>query len=391
MAALTAEQRVARARVSIIRNPRWQYLSGILMLGEHTVVDSIPTARTNGRDVQYGRKFVMGLTEGQLEGLVLHEAFHVMYKHLTIWQHLYREDAKLANQACDYVINLQIVDAGHELPPGGCLSERFRGMDSLQVYRLLKQEKQDGGGGDSGEGQPGQGGEQPEGFDEHDWEGAQEMDEPERQKLVKEIDRALREGSMLMGKGAGKTPRELGELLAPQIDWREALRDFVTNHVKGRDYSCWRRPNRRHLHSGIYLPTQITESMDHLIVGVDTSGSVSTHELNAALSEIQGIAQNVVPDRLDLMYWDYNVARHETYDEQNIQELARSTKPEGGGGTRVEAAFEYVSDQGWRPQCAVIITDGYTPWPSSPPPYPVLFVMTSHVVAPFGVTVKLDV
>lgn len=381
MAALTAEQRLARARVSIIRNPRWQYLSGILMLGEHTVVNDIPTARTNGRDVQYGRSFVMGLTEDQLEGLVLHEAFHVMYKHLTVWQHLYRENADLANRACDYVINLQIVDAGHELPPGGCISERFRGMDSLQVYRILKDEQD--GTGDSASNEPG--------FDEHDWESAQEMDAQEREQLVKEIDRALREGAILMGKQGGKRPRELGELLAPQIDWREALREFVTNHVKGNDYSTWKRPNRRHMHAGIYLPTQMSDTMGHIVVGVDTSGSIGNDELNAALSEIQAIAQDAQPERLDLLYWDYNVAGHETYDEQNMVDLVRSTKPTGGGGTRVEAAFEFADRRGWKPQCAVIITDGYTPWPASPPSYPVLFVMTSDVVAPFGVSVRLEI
>lgn len=379
MAALTAEQRLARARVSIIRNPRWQYLSGILMLGEHTVVDDIPTARTNGRDVQYGRKFISELTEAQLEGLVLHEAFHVMYKHLTVWQHLYRENADLANRACDYVINLQIVDAGHELPPGGCISERFRGMDSLQVYRILKEEQGNEGGGS---GAPG--------FDEHDWESAQEMDAEERETLAKEIDRALREGAILMGRHGDKRPRELGELLAPQIDWREVLREFVTSHVKGNDYSTWKRPNRRHMHADIYLPTQVSDTMGHIVVGVDTSGSIGNDELNAALSEIQSIAQDAQPERLDLLYWDYNVAGHETYDEQNMADLVRSTKPAGGGGTRVGAAFEYVDGRGWKPQCAVIITDGYTPWPASPPPYPVLFVMTSPQVAPFGATVRLD-
>lgn len=390
MAGLTAEQRLARARVSIIRNPRWQYLSGILMLGEHKVVNNIPTARTNGRDVEYGRKFLDTLTEDQIEGLVLHEAFHVMYKHLTVWERLYREDADTANKACDFVINLQITDEGHVLPPGGCISERFRGMDTLQVYRILRKEKQDGGGG-KGTQNGQQGGDEGQGFDEHDWEGAQEMSTEEQESLAKEIDRALREGAMLAGKSDNaKRARELGELLAPKIDWREALREFVQNAVKGNDYSTWKRPNRRHMHSGLYLPTQLSDSMGHVVVGVDTSGSVDNDQLNAALSEITGITITVMPDRLDLIYWDYNVAGHETYDEQNMRDLVQSTKPAGGGGTRVEAMFDYVAGQNWQPKCAVVITDGYTPW-CSPPPYPVLFVMTSGIVAPFGTTIRLDI
>lgn len=65
---LTAEQKVQRAHVALMSNPYYCLYSGIFMLGETKVVDDVPTACTNGRDVSYGRKFIDGLKEEEIRG-----------------------------------------------------------------------------------------------------------------------------------------------------------------------------------------------------------------------------------------------------------------------------------------------------------------------------------
>ena len=55
---LTAEQRVQRAHVWLMGRPEYCLYSGIIMLGKTEVVDDVPTACTDGRNTQYGRKFV---------------------------------------------------------------------------------------------------------------------------------------------------------------------------------------------------------------------------------------------------------------------------------------------------------------------------------------------
>ena len=109
---LTEEQRLTKAVVSIMGNPKYTALAGVLMIGNRNIVDdpSVPTACTNGRDEMYGREFVKQLNDAELRFLVLHEVYHKLFRHLTTWQHLYEQDAHLANMACDYVINLKIVD-----------------------------------------------------------------------------------------------------------------------------------------------------------------------------------------------------------------------------------------------------------------------------------------
>ena len=112
--ALTAEQRIEKCHIDLMKSPDFVAYSGILMIGECKVKDDLPTACTNGRDVYYGRKFVESLNDSDLRGVILHEAKHKMYRHMATWKHLNKINPQKANKACDYVINLELVDEGKQ-------------------------------------------------------------------------------------------------------------------------------------------------------------------------------------------------------------------------------------------------------------------------------------
>jgi len=378
MAKLTAEQRIQRAHVWLMNEPRYCLYSGIFMLGKTSVDDAVPTAATNGRDVMYGRKFVEGLTDQEIRALVLHENLHKAFRHLTTWKNLYKQNAQKANMACDYVINLMIYDSDPsgrdvKLPEGGCLNEKYRKMNARQVFDALPDD-----GGDEGS----------SGFDEHDWDGASELSEEAQETLAKEIDQALRQGMILAGKMKGEVDRSVTELLTPKVDWREALREFVTSFCNDKDVSTWRKPNRRWVDQNVYLPSLVGESVGPLVVAVDTSGSIDGPVLNEFLTEVVSICSTVVPECIDLLYWDTQVARHEKYEPGSFSSIMQSTKPRGGGGTNVCSVFEYVKGKSMKPEAVVVLTDGYTPWPESVD-VPVLFAINTDKVAPVGKTVRV--
>ena len=358
---LTPEQRLSKAVVDIMGNPKYVALAGVLMIGEKSLKDDVPTACTNGRDEMYGRAFVDELNDAELRFLVLHESYHKLYKHLTTWHHLFKEDPQLANMACDYVINQKITDDNTDgwarMPKGGCLDPKYRGMDSAQVYNLLKQ----GGSGDTGssEGSGSQGNGLPQGFDEHDWEGASELSDDERRELARDIDEAIRQGALIAGKMGSGGDRDLQDLLQPQVDWREVLREFINATCAGNDYSTWQRPNRRFMSAGVYLPSGISEQVGELVVAIDTSGSIGSRELTQFLSEVHSICQTVKPDAVRLLYWDTKVCRDEKYDNTQLDNLVKSTKPAGGGGTRVDCVPKYMAEYGIKPQAVIVLTDGY--------------------------------
>jgi predicted metal-dependent peptidase len=370
MAKLTAEQRIEKVHVALMRHKKFCLFSGLFMVGKVTVDDAMPTAATDGINVIYGRAFVDRLDDKQLGFLILHEAMHKAYRHLTTWEKLYKKDKALANAACDYVINLQIQDhdpnqevvtmpTDEEGKIMGLIDEKYRGMDAHQVFLLLEKEKE-GRDGSGGSYNPDKSAEHGivQGFDEHLWEEAGQMDAKEAEGIAKEIDNALRQGALLAGKMNGKVSRDIQELLNPKIDWREVLRDFVKQIAKGHDDSSWRRFNKRLLGSDIYMPTAISQRLQCIAVAVDTSGSIDREALAEFLSEIKSICEEVTPQKVELMYWDSHVAGHETYEDGAVQTLTDSTKPRGGGGTNPSCVVKFMGDKQINPDCVVVITDG---------------------------------
>ena len=363
---LTAEQRIERAHSQLMRHKDFCLFSGVFMVGKVVVDEITPTAKTNGRDVTYGRAFVDRLDDKQLAFLVVHEAMHKAYRHLMVWKNLAKENAYLANAAMDYVINLQIVDSDKAqdivaMPRDedgklmGLLDEKYRDMDTRQVYEILKKDCKDQDGEGGGDKKSPSGGD----LDDHDWEGAEELTDEEAEELSNEIDHALREGSILAGKMKGNVMRGINEMLHPKVDWKEALREFVKTNVKGGDQSTWRRPNRRYLGIDIVMPSCITEKAERFSIGVDTSGSIGGAILGRFLGESKSICDEVMPEIVDLLYWDTHVAKHEMYSGAEVQNFADSTQPAGGGGTTPECVPVFMMENKIKPQALIMLTDGY--------------------------------
>jgi len=389
---LTPTQRIQRAHVELMGHPDTMEYASVIMVGKYEVRDDVPTACTNGIDCKYGSKFIKDMSDSDLRGLIMHENLHKVFQHMFLWQHLYKEDGRTANMACDYVINLIIDDIRKRsggfvtLPKGGLLDRRFEGMDSQTVYNILRQEKDDDG---SGGGEGGQGG---EGFDDHDWESGEAMSQEEIDQVGKDINQAIRQGQLMAGKLGGNQSRELGALIEPKVDWREQLREFVSSTAVGKDISTWQRVSRRWLQHDMYMPSTITENVGRIVVAIDTSGSIGTAELSKFLSEVQGICINTKPEKVDLLYWDTDVAAHEVYTQEQLDKLTSSTKPAGGGGTDVACVSKYLKDNQIRPECVIVLTDGYIYGDWGTWNVPVLWTIVggNKVVPPMGTAIHLD-
>jgi predicted metal-dependent peptidase len=299
---------------------------------------------------------------------------------LTTWQALFKKDARRCNMAADYCINQMIVDLDPKgvvaaAPDSLLLDAQYRGMNTKQIFDLLIA---DGGRG-SGEGDT---------LDDHGWEEAVQGEEEMRDR-EKAIDIAIRQGAILAGKMGSGGARVLADLLEPKVDWREQLRDFVTASTSGRDLSTWRRPNRRYLSQGVYMPSSQSESVGHIVVAIDTSGSVGGRELSAFVSELVSICDTVKPDKVTLLWWDTEVCGEQAF-EGDYSGMVNQLKPQGGGGTRFECVTVYLDQNRIVPDCLITLTDGYVSQWGSAPHYPSLFGITSKESAPFGVTVRVE-
>lgn len=387
---IAPRDRVLKAVASIMGNSDYDGINGLLMVGDHTVVDAnnpkrIRTAATNGKHVWYLDTYVASLNDAELRFLVLHEVFHILLKHLSTYDYLHKMNADRCNRACDYVINCMLVDydAGKKfitMPTRGLLDIRYRGMDADAIYKLLSDDPNDGQGGQGT-------------LDDHDWDGAEEMTEDEVRELDQAIDQTLRQGALLASKNGSGGARLIEELLASKVDYKAALREWVCDTCAGSDYSTWSKPNRRYLSYGLVMPSGISDVVGELVIANDMSGSIGAREIAQILGEVANIADSVNPAGIRLLYWDTKVCGDEYYEQGQYQDMLQSTKPVGGGGTDVACVSDYLRDKAITPQGVIIITDGYLGGAWGDWSVPTLWVIVDNpnTTAPFGHTVHVEI
>lgn len=392
---MNASDRIKKSHVSIMRHKQFCAYAGILACGKVIMTDKIPTACTDGWDVSYNPAFVDSMSEPELNLLVLHEATHKAYRHLHIWQVLWKEDSRLANIAMDHFVNLSLMDtnAGADflkMPKAGIQPEpKYRGWAVSRIFDDLKAnpppQPPNGPSGSSGEPQ--------DGVDSHEWGKAEQGDAAEEAKQAEEIQRAMRQGEMvrrkMQGKGSGGADGVFGDLLTPKVDWRKVLRDFITETCAGRDESSWRKPNRRFLAEDVYMPSMVGTTMTELVIGFDTSGSCfGGDEMTRFVSEIATIIGDIKPSKCRVIYWDTKVTGEQVFEDGTF--AVHNLQPKGGGGTDGSVLFDYLREHRISPDAIVQFSDGYVgDWGRSD--WPTLWALTSDMQAPYGTTIRLDI
>ena len=385
MAYLTDEERLKKSHIVLMRHPETALYGSVMMMGESEVKDGIPTAYTDGENKRYGREFMSKLTDEETRALIMHENLHVALMHIPRHKDLMKEDGLLANVAMDIVVN-NIIDNLNDktlckLPQSAILDHKFDGWSVREIYNELKKQNpqrgqsrtksdesgqsrtksdESGQSNGSGEGETiNINGKQVtvQNGDEHDGTGVEVS--PEQAKEFEErVGRALREGGILAGRLGAKVPREVSASLDKPIDWKEAMRDFVSTAVRGKDELTWRRFNRNLLANDILAPSVESETMTEVIFGGDTSGSITQEMIGKAAFQLQLICDSVNPETVRILWWDTEVHGEQVFsgDVNNVKDII---KPVGGGGTRVSCVSEYIKQKGYKPDCVVIFTDGY--------------------------------
>jgi predicted metal-dependent peptidase len=391
-------RRIQKARTALVLDH--PFFGSLLFRLKDCECRSIQTMATDGLSLYYNPEFVETLNAATLAGTLAHEVMHPALHH-----HIRRSgrDPKRWNMACDYAINPLLVDAGLNLPVGILLDNRFRGMSAEQIYNLVDSEAPQDSGSEDEEGELGtdkSNAEQSPAGEANEpsaplTEGGigQVLDAPVPDKETPTIEEQVREWDIAVNQAttvarhAGKLPAGLNRTLEgaaeAAVDWRELLRRHWSDTIPA-DYS-WMRPNRRHLWTGLYLPGVVREGVGVVAIAVDCSGSVSARQLRLFEAEVRSILEGQRPERVYVLYFDAVVNRVETYEAGQRFNLS----PVGGGGTEFGPCFEWLDDRGIRPQTLVFLTDLYGSFPSSGPPYPILWASTGSQKAPFGEVIPL--
>jgi len=351
-----AIKKLEKATVDLMRHPETAAYAGIMVMGKTTVVTDVPTACTDGVNERYGEAFLNKLTLPEVRGLKLHEGLHKVFKHTVRGLPYWKKNAKLANMAADFVVNDVIVNlkdkAFIKLPDGGLYDPTFHGWSFPEVYRHLEQEEQKGQG-------RGQGSNEGQTLDEHDMSGAEQMSAEEMKEYVDQVNEAIHQGGLLAGRFNQKLPRSVTETLQPQVDWTNALREFVSSIAQGNDEHTYRKFDKRMILDDIIQPGMISEKVGDIVVAIDTSGSISNAMINEFATEIQSICEQVSPDALRVLWWDTTVSSEQVFTPDRFNDISKLLKPTGGGGTCVSCVSEYMVKRAYKADCMVVFTDGY--------------------------------
>jgi len=365
----------------------------------------IPTAATDGKKILFNPEFVDLQTEPQTVGLICHEVMHVILQHC---QQFDNKDPKLCNIAMDYIINDSLLyEQGMQLPEDGIWDRdrSFKNMTWQQVYYILKdiQDKENGntegnekgeGGGpanDAGLSQEKQKeiGELLKTADPEHVSGSK-LSEAEMEELKQDIERIVIKASKdaeNMEK-PGSVPASIRDLINEIRESKISWEEFVFTTVQSRfpdDYS-YRRPNKKFLDQGLYLPTMESTRVKRFVFAFDTSGSVSQDELITYYSECNFLINHFKPESVYLMSSDCNVAEVVELEEGETIEDGFYFK--GGGGTSFTPVFEHLSNNDIEVDQLIYFSDMYVytdDFPSIHPDFDVIWVSTGKEYnVPFG-------
>jgi predicted metal-dependent peptidase len=155
------------------------------------------------------------------------------------------------------------------------------------------------------------------------------------------------------------------QVLSPKVNWRRLLtaelRRAVAEVAGAVDYS-YRRPSRRSAVAGQVVLPALRRPVPEVAVVCDTSGSMTEELLAAALAEVEGLLQALGLSRqLRVLACDTAVAPAKRVTSARQVELV------GGGGTNMGTGIAAAAALKPRPAVTVVLTDGYTPWPSAAP------------------------
>ena len=438
MKPLSVQEKMTKARIALVLdNPFFGSLALRLKLEENK---SIKTGRTNGKVIQYNPSWIDPMTTNQVKGFLAHEVMHLACKHhlrmktrndklwniatdcvidlilrdnkfeLPDYSHINECFKDMAAEAVYSVIfhendqkkqekqKKRTAAAGADCN-GGSSNPDDKDQDQVQDQDSDDQDQtqdqdqnqdpddQDPDNQDPDDQDPDDQ-DQDEDDDENSHTGNGDVFPPENEdgSELSKADEIAEENRWNIAvsqaaehaKAVGKLPNNLESfaeaLKEKKLDWKQVLREFV-EAVCNDDYT-WLRPNRLYLQSGFYLPSLFSETLGKIIVCLDTSGSITQHDLDHYATELTSILEDFNVE-IDVYQVDTEIKGAVEVFTQD--DLPIKLKLRGGGGTDFRPVFNQIEKEGEDPKALIYFTDlECNDYPKSIPDYPVLWIDTKR-------------
>lgn len=322
----------------------------------------LPTAGVSKHNINYqlaiNEEFWTGLSDDHKMGLLKHELLHIAFGHLVSFGSF--SNKKLANVAMDMEIN-QYIEASW-LPEGGINIDDYAELNldkkaGCRYYydQLLRfQDEKEKNGSTGSQGMDDlldniANGDIP---DHSTWEEFEDMSEAEKKLIEKQVQKILSDAKEQTIKKRGNVPGEIEGLIIveeftkPKFDWKGYLRRFTGTSTKIFTKKIRRKENHRYEEN----PGLKIKMKQHMLLAIDTSGSVSNDELTEFMNEIHHIHKAGVD--ITIVQCDTSIRSIEPYKGKN------DLKVHGRGGTEFDPVLDYYNANLKKYTSLVYFTDG---------------------------------
>tara|TARA_R110000787_G_scaffold236584_1_gene343126 strand:- start:2454 stop:3617 length:1164 start_codon:yes stop_codon:yes gene_type:complete len=352
---INIQDQVARTTKTLIFDEPFY---GLFMIGiNKKYSEHIPTAGVSkqgiGMQLTINPQFYTELKEEHRYGLIKHELLHIAFGHLILRDKY--SDHQLFNIAADLEINQYILESN--LPDGGLLLSSFPELQlpkkagTDKYYELLQQAQKDGTSPtlDSLMSQM-------DGTTPHchsTWDEFNDMSESEKKLIQKQVEHQLKESAEQTIKRSGSVPGELADLIhklthvePAKFDWKGYLRRFVGNSSIVYTKKLRRKYNKRYAAN----PGLKIKFKNHILVGVDTSGSVNNDELKEFFSELNHMHKT--GHKITVAQCDTSLGSVKEFKPNQDWEI------HGRGGTSFQPVIDHFNERKGRYTALVYLTDG---------------------------------
>lgn len=322
----------------------------------------LPTAGVSKHNINYqlaiNEEFWTGLSDDHKMGLLKHELLHIAFGHLVSFSSF--SNKKLANVAMDMEIN-QYIEASW-LPEGGINIDDYAelNLDKKagcryyydQLLRLQDEKEKNGSTGSQGMDDLLDNIANGDIPDHSTWEEFEDMSEAEKKLIEKQVQKILQDAKEQTIKKRGNIPGEieglivLDEVTKAKFDWKGYLRRFTGTSTKIFTKKIRRKENHRYEDN----PGLKIKMRQHMLLAIDTSGSVSNAELTEFMNEIHHIHKAGVD--ITIVQCDTSIRSIEPYKGKN------DLKVHGRGGTEFDPVLDYYNANLKKYTSLVYFTDG---------------------------------
>jgi len=361
------EQRIKQVKANLLLEQ--PYFGSISAMQKPKLNEDIQTFASTPEHFEYNDDYVECLDDEELSFLLTNSAMHQAFGYDN------RKEGRmdwLWTMAQDYTINCLLVNNGLKLPDVLHFDERFDGLSTEAVYKILEDEIDD------------------EKHTPKEVENIRYEKMPDTNEYDQDPVDTQDMNQQLINKAKLHGDLPLGiEILVPNlkndtISWEDELYTAIENSVKF-DYRLM-PPNKRYISQGVALPSLSGEKIK-IVIAIDSSGSIDGALLSTFLSEVESIMNTFTAFEIDLLVADAKV--HEHHILYPGDELEYNIK--GGGGTNFENTFTYVDENIDNVTLFLYFTDGLGTFPEDEPLYDVVWVTPKEEQAyPFGRVIYLS-